>query len=254
MKKTLQNDVEQVQLNINSLEDEIKSLKEEGQSLTNQLEDPMQSDRWRELGGEDLDDEQLDAKIHILQERVKDEKERLMEREVMLEEITTQRDKLQRSIKEVNEKTQPIVNKMNDYQTRLRDVTRSMMALVSELSMYQAIALKLQEEREQQEESLSLSKELVEEGKPPSEDAIRDLKRLLRDRKLENTPQNEIDDGFGHVYYPAPYALRTTAEPRPSAYIPDTGIEIPKPYGVKPFKPSDSNGTTLRRIRPPSAL
>ena len=254
MKRTLQNDVEQVQLKIKSLEAEIKTLKEEGQPLTNQLEDPMQSDRWRELGGEDLDDEQLDAKIHILQVRVKDEKEKLMQREVTLEEVSTNRDELQRSIEEVNEKTQPMVNKMNDYQTRLRDVTRSMMALVSELSMYQAIALKLQEERDQQEESLNLSKKLVEEGKPPSDDAIRDLKRLLRDRKLENTPQSETDDGFGHVYYPAPYALRTTAEPRPSAYIPDTGIEVPKPYSVKPFKPSDSNGTTLRRIRPPSAL
>lgn len=250
----MQNEVESIKLKIGSLEKELKTLREEGRSLGTQLEDPMQCNRWRELGGEDLDDEQLDAKIHILLERVKDGKEKLIEREVMLEELTTRMKELQRTINDVNELSQPIVKKLNDYQTKLRDVTRSMMALVSELSMYQAIALKLQEERDQQEESLILSRELVEEGKPPSDDALRDLRRLLRQRKMENESKDElIDDGFGHIFYPAPYALRTTAAPRPSAYIPDSGIEIPKPYGAKPFKPSDPSGTTMRRIRPPSA-
>ncbi len=213
----------------------------------------MQSNRWNELGGEDLDDEQLDAKINILQQRLSEGKEQLLEREVMLEEIKANTSELQLNIKIANEKTQPIVNRLNDYQTRLREVTRSMMALVSELSMYQAIALKLNEEKEQEEEALRYSRSLVTEGKPPSDDALRDLKRLLNIRKKDLLSNSDnVDDGLGHVYYPAPYALRTTAEPRPTAYIPDTGIEIPKPYGsMAPFKPSDCSSTTMRRIRPP---
>lgn len=44
--------------------------------------------------------------------------------------------------------------------------------------------------------------------------------------------------------------VRTTAEPRPNAYIPDE-LGIPKPYGGHgPFKPTEG-GTTMRHIRMP---
>lgn len=44
--------------------------------------------------------------------------------------------------------------------------------------------------------------------------------------------------------------LKTAAEPRPTAYIPDE-LGIPRPYGnAAPFKPSDL-GASMRHIRPP---
>ena len=253
VKKTLQNDISTYKEKIARLEGEMCIERKQVQTFSKQIENPMQDDHWRELGGEDLDDEQLDAKISVLLQRLNDGKEHLVEREVILDEIRTETLQLQVQIKIRSEKTQPVVKRLNDYQTRLREVTRSMMALVSELSMYQAISLQLEEEREEQEETLNQSEELVKEGKAPSNDALRDLKRLLR-RNTSNphSIDNRLDDGFGHVYYPANYALRTTAEPRPLAYIPDSGIEIPKPYGaMAPFKPNDCNGSTMRRIRPP---
>lgn len=48
----------------------------------------------------------------------------------------------------------------------------------------------------------------------------------------------------------AAFLVKTAAEPRPTAYIPDD-LGIPKPYGaLAPFKPSD-NGTSMRHIRNP---
>ena len=46
---------------------------------------------------------------------------------------------------------------------------------------------------------------------------------------------------------------KSTAEPRPNAYIPDDDMElpIPRPYGAHaPFKPQEP-GTTMRHIRKP---
>jgi len=46
---------------------------------------------------------------------------------------------------------------------------------------------------------------------------------------------------------------KSTAEPRPNAYIPDDESElpIPRPYGSHaPFKPQEA-GTTMRHIRKP---
>ena len=46
--------------------------------------------------------------------------------------------------------------------------------------------------------------------------------------------------------------LKTTAEPRPTAYIPED-MAIPQPYGaMAPFKPSEP-GSTMRHIRMPIA-
>jgi hypothetical protein len=46
------------------------------------------------------------------------------------------------------------------------------------------------------------------------------------------------------------FLVKTAAEPRPTAYIPDD-LGIPKPYGsLAPFKPSEG-GTTMRHIRNP---
>lgn len=47
--------------------------------------------------------------------------------------------------------------------------------------------------------------------------------------------------------------LKSTAEPRPNAYIPDNELElpIPRPYGAHaPFKPQEP-GTSMRHIRKP---
>jgi hypothetical protein len=47
-----------------------------------------------------------------------------------------------------------------------------------------------------------------------------------------------------------PGLTRTTAEPRPNAYIPEE-VGIPKPYGqLAPFKPSQT-GSTMRHTRKP---
>ena len=199
-----------------------------------------------------MDDEQLDAKIELLKQRLSEGREQILEREVSLEETKSNKLKLQARIKDLSESAQPTIKKLNEYRVRLNNMTRSMMALVSELSMYQAIALQLEEEIESQEESLQQSRQLVKEGKAPNDDALNDLRRLLRARKIDsNSIVEDVSDKFGHVYYPAEYALRTTCAPRPNAYIPDSGIEVPKPFGtIAPFKASNTIGTTIRRIWP----
>lgn len=189
-----------------------------------------------------------------------DNREQLIEKEVMIDELHTYKTILENDVNLTRVKAQPAVNRLNECQGRVREVTRSMMALVSELSMYQATALKLEEERESQEEQLANSRKLVASGEPPSADAFRELRRIERSRdqqihalrSLQEFDPTAQEHEFGKLYYPAKYALRTTAEPRPSAYIPDVGIEIPKPYGgMAPFKPSDCNGSTMRHIRAP---
>lgn len=75
-------------------------------------------------------------------------KEQLLEKELVLEEITNLADKLRKQALEGRQGTLELAEKVNHFQARIKDVTRKMMATVSELSMFQATALSLQQETE----------------------------------------------------------------------------------------------------------
>lgn len=65
--------------------------------------------------------------------------------------------------------------------------------------------------------------------------------RLMRERTAEGQAAEAA----------VPGAVRTTADPRPNAYIPDDDLGIPKPYGGHaPFKPQEP-GSTMRHVRKP---
>jgi len=118
------------------------------------------------------------------------------------------------------------------------------MATVSELSMYQATAMKLQQQQRIANIKLEQSKWRIVIGEPPNHDAAAELRRRQRTR-------NSVPPSDGRVC--AIETIRTTAEPRPNAYIPDVayGLGIPKPYSsMAPFKPTEV-GSTMRHYHNP---
>ena len=247
-----------LEVDIREKKEKIEEFKEQLQAEAKQLnalseciENPAKSrdiGRWKGLGGDDLDNEQLYAKSQILLHRLGENKEQLVERDVILEQLHCQMELIENEVGLVKVKAQPSIKQLNDCQARVREVTRSMMALISELSMYQATALKLEEEKEAKQDFFINCCELVANGQPPTLNALKALRTLERQQREVETstsdssyfdPKAEQNE-FGKHYYPAKYALRTTAEPRPTAYIPDCGLEIPKPYGrMAPFKPCE---------------
>jgi len=73
----------------------------------------------------------------------------LLEKELILDEITNLSEKLRSQALEGRQSSLELSEKVNEFQARLKDLTRKMMATISELSMFQATALKLQQEQEQ---------------------------------------------------------------------------------------------------------
>ena len=227
-----------------SLKGKLDLERKQKDSLSDQLEDPKNRNGWKELDGHDLDEEQLVAKINVLFHRFSKNKDRILEKEMMIEVLDENIILTEKEAKSANIEIQPTIKKLNECKYRLRDITRSMMALVSELSMYQATAIKLEEEKKRQEQ----------EYKHELEDASmeKEKRSIPQRRELEDVTNH--DHNYEKIYYPAPYALRTTAEPRPISYISEENLGLPKPYGsMAPFKPSDcAGGTTMRHIRPPA--
>lgn len=81
---------------------------------------------------------------------------------------------------------------MNDLQAKIKETTRKMMAMVSELSMNQANALKLQQNLKEKEAELEQCYIRMEKGEPPNDDYERAWLRMLRDGEIRQRDKEEI--------------------------------------------------------------
>lgn len=119
--------------------------------LSEQLEDPLNVERFRDLGGEDPDQESLQIKIQVLEERLNNKKEALLEKELVLEEVSNLAEKLRKQALDGRKTTLELVEKINEYKARTNDLSRKLLATISELSMFQSKAEKLQQEKDELE-------------------------------------------------------------------------------------------------------
>mmetsp|Transcript_20581 Transcript_20581/g.33918 ORF Transcript_20581/g.33918 Transcript_20581/m.33918 type:complete len:928 (+) Transcript_20581:183-2966(+) len=221
------------------------------ENLSFQLENAENKERWRKLGGTDPDPEELAVKIRHIEERLNEKKEQLLEKDLVLEEVSNLSDRLRKEASDGRSDTLNLAKMVNTFQAKIKNMTKDMMATVSELSMYQAQALRLQQERAYRESEVDVAEHRLAQGLPPTEDAEQEWYRMERDRRMRADDwmrrQEQIEaqqaEGFDGT-------VRTTAEPRPNAYI-DDEYGLPKPYGgYAPFKPQE-NGSTMRHIRRP---
>mmetsp|Transcript_52419 Transcript_52419/g.84930 ORF Transcript_52419/g.84930 Transcript_52419/m.84930 type:complete len:134 (-) Transcript_52419:64-465(-) len=127
-----------------------------------------------------------------------------------------------------------------------------MMATVSELSMHQATAHKLQKERDDCCERAMSARERYQQGQAPYDYADAEFSKMIQTER-----QREVDRQAGIQRKQEEDIMnsnftRTTAEPRVNAYIPEDDHGLPKAYGVNaPFKPTIA-GSTMRHIRKPN--
>jgi hypothetical protein len=111
----------------------------------------------------------------------------------------------------------------------------------------------------------------LEKGEIPIEDIQDDFVRIEKNRQLRQARNKQMQiqqDNYGgnlielyNIVNPSENQfymhgkVKTTAEPRPNAYIPETvgmgQLPIPKPYGkYAPFKPKEP-GSQLRHYKKP---
>jgi uncharacterized coiled-coil DUF342 family protein len=235
------------------LREQVASVRKRTDELSLELENPKSSLRkWRKLGGEDLDAQTLRVKIQDLDERLNDKKESLLEKELILEEVNALSDKLRQQAVDGRQGTMELSQKVNIFQARIKDVTRKMMATVSELSMYQATAHKLQAERDAACEATMDARERVQNGEPPTDFAEAEFQKMLqteqqKDMDRQAAVQRKQEEDILNSNF-----TRTTAEPRVNAYVPEDDHGLPKAYGNNaPFKPS-TQGSTMRHTRKPN--
>jgi len=247
-------DVPKLGVEVQRLRSQLADEHKKAQALSDELEKPEGSLRkWRLLPGQDPDQETLQSKIAFLEERLNDKKETLLEKELVLEEVSTLSDKLRAQALEGRQGTLELSQKVNAFQSRIKDVTRKMMATVSELSMYQATAIKLDGEMDSLGSELDRQRSNMTNGLPPYEDAEADFDRILQREDVREVAKEEARRRREEEQLFLTTATRTTAEPRVNAYVPQTDdLGLPRAYGAHaPFMPTPV-GANIRFIKKPN--
>ncbi|KAF4080947.1 hypothetical protein AMELA_G00155270 [Ameiurus melas] len=227
------------------LQKQLSECKEHGLSLVKTLEDQVTEKRLRILSGKDPSPPELIKKIEQLEMQLAAREAQLLEKELIYEQVTRLSQHIRAKAENGKEDTLRLAKKVNEFQSRIKECTKKLMAVVSELAMRQTQTLCLQQELREKTFELDTCHRRLEMGLAPSDATEQEWLRQMRaQQKCQITEEEEWSQLPNGVY--------TTADLRPNSYIPaEDSLPLPKPYGaLAPFKPSEP-GTSMRHIRKP---
>jgi len=128
--------IESLRREVLHLQRELLQEKTKVTALSEELENPMNVHRWRKLEGSDPATFELIQKVQTLQKRLISKTEEVVEKSLIIQE----KEKMYNELKGVLAR-QPgpeVAEQLTTYQQSLKQKTRQMKAMASELNMYQA--------------------------------------------------------------------------------------------------------------------
>uniref|UniRef100_A0A672UBR5 Coiled-coil domain containing 146 n=1 Tax=Strigops habroptila TaxID=2489341 RepID=A0A672UBR5_STRHB len=236
VKKALDSQLVMLQIQHSQCKDRIKEMEEI-------FADPTNESRKRDLGGKDPSPPELLKKIEQLEIELVQKEEKLLETDLLYEHLSRLLSRAHAAAADGKQDTLLIAKRK-----MIKVRTQKMMALVAELSMQQALAIKLQQEVRDKEQLLMIVSSRIDQGLPPPEEIENECLKILRNEKMQKEARAAEEEQAA-----APGYMRTTAEPRPTAYIPNDehSLPLPRPYGaLAPFKPTEP-GANMRHFRKP---
>ncbi|XP_052644904.1 coiled-coil domain-containing protein 146 isoform X2 [Harpia harpyja] len=200
----------------------------------------------------------LDAHLVVLQIQLEVElvqkEEKLLETDLLYKHISRLTDRIRATAENGKQDTLLLAKRTNELQKKIKDRTQKIMAFVAELSMKQALAIKLQQEVRDKEQFLMTLSSRIDQGLPPPKETENEWLKILRNEKMQKeAAEARAEHAAAEEQAAAPSYVHTTAEQRPTAYIPDDeySLPLPRPYGaLAPFKPSEP-GSNMRHFRKP---
>ena len=220
------------------MEKRIKKLKREENKNSEKLENLEIRELTRELKGEDPSENVLKTKLEYLEELLNQKKEKFLEREIVFEELSKGVDHLKNNSIKQRHKNLTIVNKSNICKNKINKISKKIMMIVSELSIFQAIEVKLNFEKTEKEKFMDTIRDRIFKGEPPKQDSEFKFLKSIRDEvNFYELNQKRKNQNFVNKFV-KPFFIKTTSKKRVDAYI--NKIGLPRPYFKNgPFIPNN---------------
>eukprot|EP00054_Salpingoeca_dolichothecata_P024546 m.167510 g.167510 ORF g.167510 m.167510 type:complete len:479 (-) comp25047_c0_seq3:94-1530(-) len=232
-------------------------MQEKVRELEDRLVDPARRTQHRKLEGHDLEQLDLQHKVNQIETKLAEKEEKVLERTLVLEEIEQLVVRARKQVEAGQGDTLTLAKRVNDFQARMKDVTRKMMATVSELTMFQAQSLQLQQQVHDKQLEVEEASIRFEKGLPPTEEAAKEWQRELRQQEQRQQENALRQAGFSldaENTRILASGTRTNALERPAMYMPahPGSLPVPVPYSqhAPPFKPSETSAH-MRHLRKP---
>lgn len=145
-------EIEYLKQQVFLLEEELLQERTKVKALSEELENSMNTNRYQELDGKDPPAFELISKVETLQHRLISKTEQVVEQDVLIQE----KRKLLVELNEILEK-QPgvdVARELSFYKQKLRETTRKMKSIASELNMFHSQVNEYKEDIERQTKEL----------------------------------------------------------------------------------------------------
>ena len=166
--KRMASQIEDLKQRVFLLEEELLQERTKVKALSEELENSMNTNRYKELEGNDPDEKELSKRVEYLQNLLIGKTEHCVEFEVLIQE----KDKLLMELSDIMEK-QPgvdVARELSLYKQRLRETTRKMKSIASELNMFHSQVNEYKDEIERQTKELQEYKRKYYEKKRAERD------------------------------------------------------------------------------------
>ncbi|XP_014819265.1 PREDICTED: coiled-coil domain-containing protein 146 [Calidris pugnax] len=237
-----------LQIQYSQCKDRIKRMEES-------FADPTNKSRKRDLGGKDPSGPELLKKIEQLEVELVRKEEKLLETDFLHEHVSRLTERIRATAESGRQDTLLLAKRTNELQRKIKARTQEMMALIAELSMKQALTIKLQQEMRDKEQFFMTVSSRIDQGLPPPKETENEWLKVLRNEKMQKeAAEARAKRAAEEEAAAAPGCVHTTAEQRPTAYIPEDSysLPLPRPYGAHaPFKPSQPS-SHMRHFRKPT--
>eukprot|EP00696_Hemimastix_kukwesjijk_P013921 gnl/Hemi2/277_TR79_c0_g1_i1.p1 gnl/Hemi2/277_TR79_c0_g1~~gnl/Hemi2/277_TR79_c0_g1_i1.p1 ORF type:complete len:969 (+),score=413.13 gnl/Hemi2/277_TR79_c0_g1_i1:72-2978(+) len=220
------------------------------EELSEKLENPSYTERWKALPDKDADlqpeelKNRLKGQLDLLKKNLVEKNEVVLEKDLILKETVECFHRLEAESNETRPAKLENAQKLLDFKHRTEEINHRLKALISELSLYKSLSQQLMQQKEKMERDLEEARERLTRGECPTVEAMIEWNRYVEKvRRAAEGNDWKIDDKEEDEEANKP-------APRPREY-PDPEIGTAIPYGSQaPFKPSVS-GAQMRHFRNP---
>ncbi|NXS33674.1 CC146 protein, partial [Pomatostomus ruficeps] len=147
--------------------------------------DATNESRKQEMGGKDPSPPELLKRIEQMEAELVQKEQRLVKIDFLCEKISDLTDRIRAMAENGKQDMLLFAQRTNELQRKINDKTQEIRALFAELSMKQALAIKLQQEIRNKEQFVMSASLMKSQGLPPPKQAEKERWKMLRREKMQ---------------------------------------------------------------------
>ncbi|XP_077639773.1 coiled-coil domain-containing protein 146 [Lonchura striata] len=246
---TVKNDLDahlvRLRIQYSQCRDKIKKLEENYGDATNES-------RKQEMGGKDPSPPELLKRIEKIEAELVQKEQRLLKIDFLCENISDMIDRIRAVVENSKQDMLVFARRTNELQRKINHKTQEIKALFAELSMKQALAIKLHQEIRDKEQFLMTSSMMISQGLPPPK-AEKEQWKTLRNEKIQKAAAEARAKQLAEEKQGAVPSQVPTIPEEEDEDDDDEEEELPLvPAHVAPFRPSEPRPSPRHFKKPPA--